>query len=170
MKLLLIRHAIAAELVPGSGGIDADRPLTREGIRRFQAGVRGLRALKLIPEIIFASPFRRARETAELLQEGSKHPIELHLTEALLPDAALVLPTQLLKLTGIETVALVGHNPYLEGIVASIVAPEAPGTVHLTLKKGSCVVLELAGTPELPHASLVALLPPRLLRTLGGDV
>lgn len=169
MKLLLIRHAIAVELAPGSGGADADRPLTREGIRRFQAGVRGLRALKLIPEVIFSSPYRRARETAELLQEGSKQPIDLHLTEALLPDAAWVLPTQLLKLTGVETVALVGHNPYLEGIVASIVAPAAAQHVHLALKKGSCVVLELAGTPDLLHASLVALLPPRLLRTLGGE-
>lgn len=169
MQLLLIRHAIAVDLPPGSTTSDAQRPLTREGVRRFRAAARGLQRLGLVPDLIFSSPYVRARETAELLQAIAEEPPPLHLTEALLPDASLTLPTQLLKQKDSATVALVGHTPHLERLVAHILAPQAPEQVRLELKKGSCVVVELSGAPDLMHARLTALLPPRLLRFLGDQ-
>jgi phosphohistidine phosphatase len=46
---------------------DLERPLSRRGTHAAEAMARRLSELKLVPELMLASPARRARETAEIL-------------------------------------------------------------------------------------------------------
>src|SRR5690606_30458577 len=68
MLLVLLRHGIAQDRV--EGGVDADRRLTPRGLRRTREAVQGLRALGVAPRVVLSSPYRRARETAELAIEA----------------------------------------------------------------------------------------------------
>jgi phosphohistidine phosphatase len=59
-RLLLVRHAKAAQ-----GGVDADRPLTKRGIRQAAAIGAWLEHAGLVPDRVVVSPARRAAQTWE---------------------------------------------------------------------------------------------------------
>src|SRR5256885_4056691 len=69
MRLLVVRHAIAEdrEAFARSHKDDADRPLTAEGRRKMEQAALGLK--ELIPELdlLAASPYKRAFDTAEIV-------------------------------------------------------------------------------------------------------
>lgn len=83
MKLVLLRHEIAAPREPGAAvETDAKRPLTDEGRKRARRAARGLHRLLGGIDRLASSPLRRARETAEALASSLELPIvvwdELH--------------------------------------------------------------------------------------------
>ncbi|MGQ9511516.1 MAG: SixA phosphatase family protein, partial [Thermaceae bacterium] len=104
MELYLVRHAHAPKGEP-----DEARPLSEEGRRAFAHVVRGLKALGVRLDRIYTSPWRRARETAELLL-----PLASHLEETPL----LASPPSLALLEAVEgkRVVLVGHEPWLSAL------------------------------------------------------
>src|SRR5882724_1660147 len=69
MRLLVVRHAIAEdrEVFARSHKDDANRPLTSEGRRKMEQAALGLK--ELIPEldVLAASPYKRAFDTAEII-------------------------------------------------------------------------------------------------------
>src|SRR5713101_2159078 len=69
MRLLVVRHAIAEdrEAFARSHKDDADRPLTAEGRRTMEQAALGLK--ELIPELdlLAASPYKRAFDSAEIV-------------------------------------------------------------------------------------------------------
>ncbi len=67
MDLYLVRHATAEDRAETG---DDERALTEEGKAKMIRATRGLAKLKVRPDLILASPLRRARETAEILAEG----------------------------------------------------------------------------------------------------
>ena len=73
MEIYLIRHAIAEER-GDDWPDDDDRPLTEEGIRRFEEAARGLLEFDAHPVRILTSPLVRARQTAELLAAATHPP------------------------------------------------------------------------------------------------
>jgi phosphohistidine phosphatase len=64
-----------------------------------------------------------------------------------------------------ERVALVGHQPWLGELVSMLLFENRRDGARLTLGKGSVVWLE--GEPRAGGMTLRALVPPRVLRTLG---
>src|SRR5712692_8542849 len=58
MELVFLRHGAAADREDWKGD-DADRPLTADGTDRTKEVVRGLKALKVKPDIILSSPLLR---------------------------------------------------------------------------------------------------------------
>jgi phosphohistidine phosphatase len=74
LDVLLVRHAIAEEQDFSRWPDDGDRPLTREGIRRFEPVARRLGVL--VPEVdrLLTSPLRRARQTADILARETAWP------------------------------------------------------------------------------------------------
>lgn len=68
MQLYVVRHAHAPKGEP-----DEARPLSEEGRRVFAHVVQGLRALGVRLDRIYTSPWRRARQTAELLLPLASH-------------------------------------------------------------------------------------------------
>lgn len=150
MDLALVRHAIAED-----GDDDFSRPLSRKGRRRFQEVVEGLGGLGLHFERVLHSPKLRALETAELLSPLAD---QLEVT-TLLAEAPS--PALLEALAG-QTMALVGHEPWLSQLLAWLTAGETGLAPHFALRKGGVALLE--GTPVPKGMRLTALLPPRVLR------
>ena len=159
MKLYLIRHAPAVESFEAAS--DDARPLTGEGRAKFAEQVRGLARLDLRFDLVVHSPLRRAVETAELLEpllEGEMQ-VSAHLAG---PPAEALLD----ELRG-ATVAAVGHEPWLSELVAWLTTGERAQGHVFAFKKGGVAVLE--GPPRPSAMSLVAVLPPSVLRELGRE-
>jgi phosphohistidine phosphatase len=67
MEIYILRHGIAEE---AHGAMkDADRALTPEGAKKLQSVLRRARAVDVQPSIIVTSPYRRAKETAQVAAE-----------------------------------------------------------------------------------------------------
>jgi phosphohistidine phosphatase len=158
MQLFVIRHAIAEDPQPGRD--DADRELTDLGKTKLRRVVRGLRALDIELVHLLTSPWKRAMQTAKVLEQISKTP----------PIATELLAqpprTELLALIaeGKATTAVVGHEPWL-GELASWLAFGDPGHGDaLVLKKSGVIWLD--GTVATGGMQIRAVIPPRLLRAL----
>jgi phosphohistidine phosphatase len=146
---------------------DEKRALTNEGRERMREGARGLRKLGIELDLILTSPFVRAVETAEIAANAfglSKKDIEQ--TDNLKPGASIDdLFAEIKKRTDIESLALVGHQPDLSGIIGRIV--QGNGNLSLILKKGSICSIKIIETVPTLHGNLMWLLTPKQLRLLA---
>lgn len=132
MNVYLIRHG-HAEALHASGGGDFDRALTPLGVsvlRRAGAEMdrRGIR-----PSTIFSSPYRRARETAEILAEILQPLNGVEVVEALGSGASPeTLVEWALEDDGTGDRMVVGHNPEIEMAVRQLArtARPAPGPMR----------------------------------------
>jgi phosphohistidine phosphatase len=162
MRLLVIRHAIA---VPrGTPGIpDDERPLTARGRRRFRKAARGLARTVGRPDVLLTSPLIRALATAEIAAGAwgrIKPAVELALAQG---NPARVLAA-LAAQPADATIAVVGHEPYLSGLLATLLG--GAEVDRLTFRKGGAALLELPGPPA-EGGRLLWFLPPKLLRRLA---
>ncbi len=159
MQLFIIRHGVAEDAGPGQD--DATRALTEAGKAKARRAVRGLRSLDLQFERVLTSPWRRAAQTAKLLEPLSSGP----------PIATELLTqpprTELLALIAErnETTAVVGHEPWLGELAAWLAFGDVRHGEALTIKK--CGLLWLDGTAVPGGMQLRASLPPGLLRALA---
>ena len=155
VDLLLLRHGIAAERALGRD--DPNRALTARGMRRTQEVVHQLRMLNVQADALISSPYRRARQTAELaLQAGLAE--SLRLDSALEPGGD---PWPLVsRLSGCSL--FVGHEPDLSRLAATLIGAPAGS---LRLRKAGCCHLSWPSGLNDPRgqAELQALLRPRLL-------
>lgn len=174
MRLLLVRHAIAAERAAWAlrGRDERERPLTDTGKARFRRIAAGLRREVETLDRIVCSPLRRTRQTAELLSAlygkapvaaieelapgGATAPLAAALGAWLTQEGLLDRPT---------TVALVGHEPGLSLFGSWLLT----GTERplLELRKGGACLLDLPGSPAPATARLLWLLEPRQARRIA---
>src|ERR1044071_3561689 len=74
MQLFVVRHAAAEGSEPGPAG--ASRELTDAGRAKLRRAVRGLAALEIRFDHVLTSPWKRAAQTAKLLEPiAAAHPI-----------------------------------------------------------------------------------------------
>lgn len=160
VDLYLLRHGIAAERVQGAD--DPERALTRVGQQRALAVMRRLRSLGFQADRLLTSPYRRARQTAELAVQADLAP-QLELEPRLQPGGdhrALVT-----ELGG--RCLLVGHEPDLSDLAAALLGAPA-GSLRLR-KAGLCHLhWSRPSVHSFGTARLEALLRPRFL--LPGPV
>lgn len=161
MHLLIIRHAIAVDR--GTPGIpDEERPLTPEGELKFREAAKGLVRLVDRPDALLTSPLLRARQTAALAASawGQIVPKETSpLAGGSFEEQAEVLD----RYPDDATVAVVGHEPHLSGLLARLL-----GSRHddrLTFKKGGAALVDVPGHLA-EGGELVWFLPPKVLRKL----
>lgn len=167
MKLLVIRHAIAAdrEEWAQTGEDDRLRPLTGKGRKRMRAGARGLRRLVPSLDLLATSPLVRAVQTAEILRDsyGSLQTVVL---DALAPDQK---PDELLRWLQARpadsTLAIVGHEPHLSELIGWLLTGSE--ATLLRFKKGAACLLEFGGAPQRGGAVLQWALTPAQLRRFG---
>jgi phosphohistidine phosphatase len=163
MRLLLVRHAIA---VPrGTPGMpDEKRPLTPEGEARFRETAAGLARLLDPPDVLFTSPWLRARQTAAIAAAAWQR-VEPKTSEAFaggsFEDQAAVLdairPRDAL-------VAVVGHEPFLSELLARILRVRQ--AERLEFKKGGAALVDVPG-PIAEGGSLLWFAPPKLLQRVS---
>ncbi|NOT94701.1 MAG: phosphohistidine phosphatase [Nitrospira sp.] len=165
MDCLFVRHGLAVEREEWDGK-DVDRPLTEEGTRRVRQVAAGLRRLAVRPTVIYASPARRAVETAQLLHDILARPSLMEFRDELLPEAS---PTDLLRLlkrcSSESCVICVGHEPQL-GMAASLFL-SGRSSESFPLKKAGACLIELS-IPVKPGQGLLRWwLTPGQLRAMG---
>ncbi len=167
MDLLVVRHAIAEdrEEFAGTGKNDVERPLTAEGRKKFERGVRGLRNIVESIDLLATSPLVRATQTGDIIAQAYGTARTVRLRE-LVPEAD---PSSLLpwlrRHRHRPLVAVVGHEPHLSGLITYLLTGQRSEFVDL--KKGGACLLALGKAPEPGHAVLRWLLTASQLRRLG---
>ena len=161
MNIYILRHAIAVE--PGSAGFgsDAERPLTEEGEKKLAKIIQAMEAMDVSFDLIVSSPYVRARQTAEMVASAYDAHKKLQLSDTLAPDGSSKKLIDLLNRLAPpwEDVMLVGHEPYLSGLIALLVTGNEEARVQLkkgglckmsaeSLKHGRCATLEWLLTPK----------------------
>ena len=165
MKVLLVRHAPAVK--SGTGGVrDHDRPLTRRGRRRFRLAARGLARIAGRPDVLLTSPLIRARQTADITARAFGR-VAPRIEPALGEDDVDVLVTTLKRFPADATVALVGHEPALSGLLAHLIGMHQ-GENRFAFKKGGAALVNLPEGPSVP-GQLLWFVKPRILRYIGSD-
>jgi len=167
VTLYLLRHGIAEDKAADKP--DRDRTLTPRGRARMRQAAIGLRVLVERVDEIFTSPFPRAAETATIaaaaLGKGPKPRALDALSHGTSPLEALRVLRSMAK--G-ERIMLVGHEPELSHLASLLLTGSIDG-LHLELKKGGCMAIEIR-TLAPRVATLAWLVTPRTLRKLGGAV
>lgn len=130
MKLFILRHAIAEELVSG----DFERRLTVEGRARCRRVLRHFARCFEPPSIIFSSPLVRARQTARIAARLWDLP--LRRCDALKPGGDAF---EWLKNQPCQDLMVVGHEPDLARLACRFLG--LPKVV-LSFKKSGLALLE----------------------------
>jgi phosphohistidine phosphatase len=158
MNLYLIRHAIAVDEYED----DSQRPLTDKGGKKMRQIAKGLRALGVEFDLILSSPYVRAAETAEILADVFKMKKEVQFSDNLVPtgDPNLLI-AELNEVSNVDSVALVGHEPFLTGLIGLLVSDNA--SVDITLKKGGVCSLSADDLHHSRKATMDWLLTPGIL-------
>lgn len=164
MDLFILRHAVAVERGTPGYARDSDRPLTPDGERTMLEIAHGIQALGLAFDLILSSPYLRARRTAEIAAKVLGGSVEF--SDALSSDGN---PEELVRQLRArrskkETVLLVGHEPYLSGLISILLTGTT--SVTATLKKGGLCRLSVKNLSYGPCASLEWLLTPKQLRLI----
>ncbi len=163
MDLYLLRHAIA--VLRGTPGYrdDSKRALTREGIKKMRRIADGMVSLDLEFDAILSSPFRRARETAEIVAKRFHARSVLSFEDALAVggDHRVLIDRLNNEYGSCRSVLLVGHEPSLSSLISFLLAGD-PG-LSITLKKGGLCKLVIESLSYGRCATLEWLLAPRQL-------
>ena len=114
--LLLMRHAKSSwkdtELS------DIERPLNKRGRKDAPFMGQMLEDEELVPQLILSSPAVRARQTAELVAEGSGFKGDiLYLDPFYLGEPPAYIDGLAALSNDLERVMVIGHNPGLEGLL-----------------------------------------------------
>ncbi|MEK7323321.1 MAG: histidine phosphatase family protein [Pseudomonadota bacterium] len=167
-QVIVIRHAIAQdpEAAAAAGLADAERVLTTAGRHEMSAVARGLAVLVPELELIFSSPLRRARQTADIVAAAFTG-LSVEETEALSPGAP---PASLYRqlAAGPRCVAIVGHEPMLgKWVSRSLTFGQFS---FIRFEKGGACLLAFPAVPEHAQAELCWFCPPAVLRRLAKGV
>lgn len=133
MDLYLLRHGDAAE--PGITR-DADRPLTEAGTKKMKKIANGMGSMDLSFDAILTSPYRRAKETAEIVCEVLECASLISISPNLIPDgeSAAILKELNEDYSRRKKILLVGHEPNLSALISALIS--GGHGVSLRLKKG----------------------------------
>jgi phosphohistidine phosphatase len=165
LRVVVVRHGIAE--VPSTGNDckpDAERALTRRGIRKMRKGARGMAVMLPALEAIASSPLTRAMETAEIISKAFKNsPITPLVSLAPGKPPGPVVDWLRQQPRG-ATVALVGHEPDVGQLVTWLLTGLRQSVIPM--KKGGACLLEFSQEVKPGRAKLTWALRPGQLRRL----
>ncbi|MEZ4502977.1 MAG: histidine phosphatase family protein [Dehalococcoidia bacterium] len=119
MRVYLIRHAKAERRDAERWPDDSLRPLSPRGRERFEAAAAALSRPRDAVDVVLASPYRRAWQTAELLATHAGWPAPTSCPPlASASIEAVVAAAEAATRDGAERVALVGHEPQMSALAS----------------------------------------------------
>ncbi len=167
MKCILVRHGIAVSREAWLG-LDSERPLTSEGVDKTRGAIEGLLNIADQPIHLLSSPYTRALETAQIVEdvftlEGNMHVCqELVLTHSPMDTFPI-----LTKFPEDACVMCIGHEPHLGQLAAMMISGRyIPG---LTLKKAGACAVQFEEKPKIGCGNLDWWVRPGLLRQLANS-
>lgn len=116
--LLLLRHAKSSHKDETLN--DLDRPLNERGNSDAKLIGEVIRRKKIKPDLIVCSPAVRTRQTVDLMLKSARLKVEVTFDQRVYEASPRVLFTILKQLTEPDSVMLIGHNPGLEDLLASL--------------------------------------------------
>ncbi len=165
MKLILIRHAKAANRDRRKYPDDGLRPLTSEGRAEHRLVARALRKMSIELNHLLTSPLVRARETAEITAREMKFTGPLAETSLLGEEFSIdALIAALSRYAVNATVGCVGHEPDLGTLAAALL--QADGDIAIEFKKSGVLGLEFPSKPARGAGTLLFLFRPNHLISL----
>ena len=167
MNLFILRHGLAGEPGDPAYKSDSERPLTPKGRRKLRDVTDAMNALELAFELILSSPYARAKQTAEIVAEAFGAEKKLELSDSLTPSGSTRELIELLKrrTPPLKSVLLVGHEPYLSGLISLLVSGSSG--FHVALKKAGLCRLEVESLRQGRCAELVWLLSPKQMALMA---
>lgn len=163
MELYILRHGIAEPRETSGVRDDSERALTQEGAAKIRRIAEGMKALEYSFDAILTSPFRRARETAEIVASVLRLKECLTILPALAAgEKTKELMQALQRRTDLfERILMVGHEPDLSILIAHLVT--GGPDLAVTLKKGALCKLSVTSLRHGRCAVLEWLAPPSQL-------
>ncbi len=153
VNIILWRHAEAEYGPP-----DLERALTENGRRQASTIAAWLRRHLPQDAQVWASEAARSRQTADYLTQ------DYAVLSALNPDInARTLPRLFERLSGNDTVVLVGHQPWLGELSRFLLNGHWQGEAYWSYKKGGFWWLQVKHDGNGYHAKLKAALTPAIL-------
>lgn len=159
ITLVLMRHGVAED--PDARATDAERELTADGLHAAAQAARGLVALGVRPDVVVTSPLIRCRQTAGLVADAAGCALDddLRLAPGMTTDDLLEV---VLDHPDARVIVCCSHQP---GLTYALDALTGCGNVGFHRPQAAVVSLR---APRPGGGSLIALLPPRMLRAAGG--
>lgn len=139
MFLYIARHAWAGERGDPRWPDDSLRPLTPEGIERYDEVVKALVKRGFAPQRIATSPYARCRQTADLLAMRIAGQPVIDELEDLEPGSNLEAAIDWTNSLGGVDACWVGHSPDVERFVAVLVGD---GDAQIRFAKGAVAAIE----------------------------
>ncbi|HSU56397.1 MAG TPA: phosphohistidine phosphatase SixA [Candidatus Dormibacteraeota bacterium] len=167
MNIFVLRHGTAAERNPHRYPNDADRPLVEEGERKTRKAAKAMKALDVSFGKILSSPYKRARQTAEIVAEGRGCSEGMELCDALSPEGdsrGVVAAIKRIHPVPKE-ILLVGHEPNLSELISFLISGNAGASV--LMKKGGLCKLNCHSLHAGPCATLEWLLTSKQLSLIA---
>jgi phosphohistidine phosphatase len=157
MTLYLIRHAQADERGPNYPD-DSKRPLVDKGIKQVKTLVKVLKALGIVFDQVFSSPYTRAAQSAEPLLPQLKKGRHIHYLDSLATDdyTQLLVDVSERLAKNDKTIAFVGHEPYLSDLTSYLLTGDKRKAA-INFKKAA--ILGLSGELEPSQMSLEMFMP-----------
>ena len=161
-QLFLIRHGVAEER-GDAWPDDAKRPLSEDGIERFQKSARGLARLDVWIDVVLTSPLVRARQTAEIVASAFDPRPSIVTIESLAPGGSYASLVADLEKHGRKTrIALVGHEPGIGELGARLI-----GSRHsFEFKKGAVCRIDVDEIPPVGPGDLRWFLTPKVMASI----
>lgn len=157
MILYLLRHA-EAEVLAAS---DAVRQLTPKGRQQAARVAKFCLAGGIKPEVILTSPVRRARQTADVVAESLPEAELIEVPWAACGMAPERARSELAAYRKFSGVMLVGHQPDLGCLAASLLGLLSPG--NLRVRKSLLAGIDLAAGASEGAGQLQFFVPSKLM-------
>ena len=167
MQIILVRHGAAEDFEVGSARPDSDRQLTKQGRKEMKKVAKGLRHIVEAVDVIAASPYIRAVQSAEILSKvlSKEGPVQIEQVDALQSGSGPETMTQWLATQDpAATVMLVGHEPDFSTLMAYLTTNDC-GSYAKFSKAGVCLI-DCPDTPAMTKGRLLWLVTPSILREL----
>ena len=169
MDLFILRHGYAGNRLPDPRE-DTKRELTVSGKKEVVEIAKSLKKLGVKFNVIFSSPFTRAFQTAQIIAEEYKLTEQIEQSEELKPDGSKgSLYNKLSKLSIDSVILIVGHEPYLSGMINDIISNDNYNKNHnnnIILKKAGLSRIKITSTVPKFKGELRWLLTPRILKKI----
>jgi phosphohistidine phosphatase len=155
VELYLVRHGIAEEVAES----DAERALTPDGISKAKKVAKAFAKRVSGVELILHSPYRRARETAEIFA-ASYPKAKLQVAKNITPhDKAHIALAMLSNVGQGAKVMVVGHEPHLSCLASLLIT----GSERPVLEFRKAGIAGIACTGNLQSCYLMFLLTPKMM-------
>lgn len=164
MLLVLMRSGECHPLEPGAR--DSDRALNDRGIKEVVSGAVFLSSLGVEPKAILASPFKRTRQTAEILSEHLPDTPQVIVAPYIMPGAG---PDEILRsikarviCSENDCIIAVCHEPDITKTVLEILG--LPQQTFIPMDNGALVGLSISCMEGRINGQFVFLFSPRSMK------